>query len=258
MATHPPILYNSTLAAAIDAHAITIYTAASTGFAVGKNLVIGNEVLLLTKVDTTNHVHEVKRGMRGTAAVKHVSGAKVWLGAPDKFGPNTKNGVEIAGYEGDLGVPKLPIGSRYIDPDTGYEYLLVDCGQAFVKGTWVCVDPDGGAILLSGITKGRVGLVVEAVSTSDKYAWVMVVGSFASACMTCTVTTDVLLAANAATPGSVIAASTCSGCDVIVHNASCTADVTSGATGTCAITGTWYGTAYLSNPWVSGVEDVVS
>lgn len=250
MADFPATPYQTTLSAALDASAITIYTAASTGFAVGSYLVIGKEVLLLTAVDTTNHVHSVKRGMKGTQALAHASAAVVSLGTASVFGPNTKDGIELAGYTGALGTPKLPIGSKWVDPSTGYEYILCDSAAAYIVGEWVVITAAGAASQLAASSKGRVGVVVEAVGASDKLFWVLVVGSFASANFTSDVTTAMLLYAGTGTldwPTS--------GAGAYVRGVSCT---TAPSTATSPGLGGGVGTAYLNNPWVEPGDVFVS
>jgi len=247
MTTHPATPYQTTLAAALDASAVTISTAASTGFAVGKFLAIGNEVLELTAVDTTNHVHSVKRGMKGTQAVAHANAATVSMGAASAFGPNTKDGIEIAGYSGGaLGTPKLPIGSKWVDPATGYEYILCDSAAAYILGEWVVITPDGAASQLAATSKGRVGVVVEAVSASDKLFWVLVVGSFASCNLTSDVTTAIQLAAGTGTLDWPTSTAT-----PLVRGVSCT---TAPSTATSPGLGGGVGTCYLNNPWVDPAE----
>jgi hypothetical protein len=254
MANFPTTPYQTTLSAALGASDIVIKTAASTGFEAGKRLVIGKEVCLLTKVDTTNHTHEVKRGMAGTAAKAHASGAIVTLGTAATFGPVTKDGVAVAGYDGTVGsgAPmNLPIGSRFVDPDSGYEYLLCDSPNATLAvGDWVAISAAGAASALAVASRGRVGVVVEAPGASDRLFWVAVVGSF-SAQMHASVTsathlvTGVLMAA----PGT-----TCELGGYVIAGASVTAAPTTGI----LTTGLYYATVVLSNPYVQGVKGVTN
>jgi hypothetical protein len=69
MATFPTTPFQTTLSAAINASQATLKTAATTGFAADKYIVIGKEVMLLTAVDLTSGMHSVKRGMKGSKAV---------------------------------------------------------------------------------------------------------------------------------------------------------------------------------------------
>lgn len=252
MATHPATPYQTTLSAAMTADGNIVKSAASTGFAAGSYLVVGREVMLITTADTTNHTHAVKRGMKGTKAKTHPSGAIVTLGTATTFGNVTDDGIQIAGYVGDLGTPTLPIGSRYVDPETGYEYILCDSAAAYVVGEWVVITAAGAASQMSTTCKGRVGIVVDAVSASDKLFWAMVVGSFASALCASLVTTAGLLAANA---GYASLGTTCDGGDMIIHGATCT---TIPASAVCPISGAELATVYVCNPWVSGTDDITS
>ena len=258
MPTFPTTPFQTTLSSAMSASQSTLVTAATTGFAVDKHIVIGKEVMLLTAVDLTSGMHSVKRGMKGSKAVAHASGAIVTLGASSAFGPYSEEGVVIAGYTGGAinCTPTLPIGSRKIDQDTGYEYILCDTGQAFVAGTWVVISPAGEATLLNSTAKGRVGVVVEAPGSSDRLCWVMVVGSFSSAlfCHTAqaVTTASALLTASGTIPGALGGIpTTCDLQGTPVFNVTCTVALT---TSVCPITGSNAGTAYLNNPWTPGAS----
>ena len=251
MATHPSTPYQTTLSAALDASAVTIKTAASTGFAAGKHIVIGKEAMLLVEVDLTNHTHQVKRGMKGTAAQKHASGAIVSLGANTAFGPNSNDGVEVAGYVGDLNIKmKLPIGNRAVDPDTGYEYVLCDSAAAFVKGEWVVFTGAGAASQLAATSKGWVGIVAEAVGASDKLFWVLVKGICDFAMTSSDVTTAALLQSAA---GYVDIPSSAAG--AYVRRAACTV---APSTATSPALGGGIATVYLDNPWTDPGDAFVS
>jgi hypothetical protein len=193
--------------------------------------------------------------MKGSAAVKHQSGAIVSMGAASIFGPSTKDGIELSGYVGDYAAPKLPIGSRWIDPDTGYEYLAVKAAAAYVIGTWVNISTAGAGTILTNALKGRVGCLVEATSAANDIGWAMVVGSFASALCAHTagaVTTGTLLTASGTIPGALGAPTTCELQQTRVFGATCTAALT---TSVCPITGANVGTVYMSNPWSHGVVE---
>lgn len=257
MATFPTAPYQTTLSAALDANQVTILTAASTGFAIGKYVIIGKEAMLLVAVDTTNNVHSVKRGMKGTPAMPHASGAIVTLGASSAFGPVTNEGIVVAGYTGGgiNCVPTLPIGSRKIDPDTGYEYILCKSASAHVAGEWVSISVAGVSTILDSTTKGRVGVVVEAPGAASKLHWVMVVGSYSSALFAHTAgavtTATALLAASGTIPGALSAITTCNLQQTAVFNAINTSAITCGS---CPITGANPGTVYLNNPWTNGIS----
>jgi len=247
MATHPATPYQTSLSAAVTADSNTIKTAASTGFAVGSYVVVGREVMLLTTVDTTNHVHAVKRGMKGSQAKTHPSSAIVTLGTAGTFGNVTASGVEIAGYVGNLGTPTLPIGSRWVDPETGYEYILCDSGATYTLGEWVVISPAGAATILAATSQGRVGIVAETVSASDKLFWVMVVGTSADGYCSSAITTAAPVTAGA----GIVDASSSGVNNPVVRGVHCTADHAT----SCTIT---QATFYLNNPWVSAGDILVS
>src|SRR5689334_16388733 len=71
-----------------------------------------------------------------------------------------------------------PFGRRFIDPQTGSEYLLCDAQEAFDAGEWCVINGSGQASQLTSTSKGRVGIVVAAASSSDLAIWVQVVGSY--------------------------------------------------------------------------------
>lgn len=247
MANFPATPYQTTLSAAITADSLVLKTAASTGFVIGKYVVVGKEVMLLTEVDTSSHTHAVKRGMKGSAAVKHVSGAIVTMGAASVFGQVTDTGVEIAGYDGDFGTPKLPIGSRWADPDTGYEYILCDSGATYTVGEWVVISPAGAATILAATSQGRVGMVAETVGASDKLFWVLVVGTSALGYTGSDVTTAMPVTAGA----GILDTSTSGVNNPVVRGVSCTAAHATSCTVTQA-------TFYLNNPWVTIGDILVS
>jgi hypothetical protein len=252
MATFPSTPYQTTLAAAITASSTTIKTAASTGFVIGGMVVIGKEAIQLVTVDTTNHLHTVKRGMKGTASKGHQSGAIVTYGASSIFTPDTKGGIGIAGYDGVVGdnIPMtLPIGSRYVDPDTGYEYLLCDSPNATLAvGDWVAISADGAASDLAVATRGRVGIVTEVPGASDRLFWVMVVGKAYGQChANVTTATALVTGVLMAAPGT-----TCSLGSYVIYGASIAAAPTTGI----LTTGLYYTTVTISNPFVVGNKTI--
>jgi hypothetical protein len=241
---NPATPYQTTLASALDASSTTVYTAASTGFVKGSMIVIGKEAMLLTTCDTTNHKHLVKRGMKGTAAVKHASGAIVTFGAPSVFGQVTAAGVEIAGYaDGAInGVPTLPIGSRYVDPDTGYEYILCDSADTYAIYSWVVIDAVGGASVLATSSNGRVGVVIETVGASDKLFWVQVVGQATGYC-----TTDVTVGMAVTAAAGSIEASSSAATGARIFGLTCTTAHASSCTTQTAV-------FYLCNPFMNASD----
>lgn len=249
MATHPTTPYQTTTTAAMDASQITLKTTASTGFVAGKYVVIGKEAMLLTVVDTTNHTHSVKRGMKGSAAAKHPSGAIVTMGAGDVFGLAT-DGVEIAGYVGDIQAkPTLPIGSRFVDPNTGYEYLLVSSAAAHDIGDVVYLTAAHVSTALAVVCKGRVGVVVETVSAASKLHWVCVVGTVYAQITTATTAGAIVTGVKGFAVGT-----TCDLGGFVVNGVVLQAAATTGI----YTTGLTYAKVTLNNPWVSGVKSLYS
>jgi hypothetical protein len=181
----------------------------------------------------------------------------VTLGAAGVFGPYSEEGVVVAGYaDGAINcTPTLPIGSRKIDTDTGYEYILCSSAAAHVVGTWVNISVAGVSTILNSTLKGRVGVVVEAPGAASKLHWVMVVGSYNAALFAHTaaaVTTATNLCASGTIPGALGSQTTCDLQQTRIYGASCIVALTCGS---CPITGANPGTAYLNNPWSNGITD---
>jgi hypothetical protein len=244
-------LSSTTLSAALDNKAIEFAVSSTTGMsaasstAPGTILVVGAEAMLVKAIPVSGTV-QVMRGYNGTHARAHASGATVFFGAASQFsftmttpGPGYAS-LGVVGLAGDPGVLpsyRLPLGIRQMDPDTGYEYLLVDYQAVFAVGDWVVIDNAGLASAISTSSKGRVGVIVE-TTVSDNWGWALVVGSV-TAKFTSDVTTACVLKAGSAT----VDISNSTGGNVI-YGASCTAAPSSA---------TDLGTAYLSNPWVYGL-----
>jgi len=245
-------LSNTTLTNAIDASQNRFALASTTGISgLGSLttpqsvLVVGGEAMLVQSVPASGLV-EVIRGVGGRVR-KHAASTKVWIAAKTqidftRFGEDGLMG--LTGDPGASGLPfyRLPLGSRVVDPNTGYEYLLCDYQQVNAIGDWVAIDADGLATSLSTTTKGRVGIITE-VTVSDNWGWVGVVGSF-TAKHTSNVTTGCVLKAGSAT----VDISDSAGGNV-VFNATIT------VLGSSAND---LGTAYINNPWVYGLTtDIV-
>ena len=219
----------------------------------------------MTEIVGTTHV-VVMRGYAGTHARPHASGALVFSGTEDKFASKVPTGYAVAA-DG----PYLPLivlaGSsarafrilnnawvevsvtrlynvRCVDQATGYEYLLVETSAAVVVGEWVVITGAGNASQLAAASKGRVGIVIEAAASSDLAAWVIVVGSYASALTTSDVTTAADMIAG--TGAADILTSTGGN---IIWGAAATVNP---STATSPTLGGGVATVYLLNPWVSG------
>jgi len=250
MANFPAVPTNTTLSAALDANSRSVPLTSASGMVADALLVVGQELMLINSVDTTNNICYVQRGFSGTKAKKHESGSLVYYGAKSVFAIDEDRQISLTGYDGDFGKPVLPIGSYWTDPDTGYEYLLCDTGAAFEAGEWAIISAAGAAAAMTNTGKGRVGLCTEAVGASDKVAWFLVRGTYASAMMTSDVTTGATLATGT---NSVDLWSSANG--YRIFGATCT---TAPSTATSPTYGGGLGTVYLNHPWAPGVDDYVS
>lgn len=243
---------STTLSAAIDASQTRFAVGSTTGInglgsltSPQSMLVIGGEPMLVLNVPVAGVV-DVARGVDGRAR-KHGTTATVWFGAKTLFDVK-RNGedqlVGLAGDPGAAGLPfyRLPLGVKVMDPNTGYEYRMVDYQAVFAIGDWVAITAAGLASALSTTTKGRIGIITE-VTSSDNWGWVLVSGS-ATASHTSDVTTGCVLKAGTAT----VDLSSSAGGN-IVFNATIT------VLGSSAND---LGTAYIDNPWCYGLTtDIV-
>lgn len=230
----------------------TVNVTSATGIAAGSVLCVGSELMLVTGVAGTGLT--VQRGYDGTQSQPHLSGAIVYAGTASSFKVSQQfnmgsQRVAAAQVTGQFAMPDLalPTGSRVIDPNTGFEYVVVDCQSALTIGEWVGIDGNGLGTTLSTATKGRVGIIVETIGSSDTLALAIVVGTFASALFSSSVTTAVAqLLADAQYP----TLGTSAGGNVI-FNATCTV-APSTATSPGGLTSAGVGTAYIYNPWCMG------
>jgi hypothetical protein len=114
------------------------------------------------------------------------------------------------------------LGSRWVDSTTGYEYVVVDCQQAFVAGEFVYIDHANLATrLVDNAANGRVGVIVAAVSASDTKAFAQIYGLFEGAPGTSGVATSKFLAVPAGTSdiGAVGAVNTSDAAGIVIHGA---------------------------------------
>lgn len=143
-----------------------------------------------------------------------------------------------------------PFGRRFIDPANGNEYLLCDAQEAFDAGEWCVINGSGQASQLTSTSKGRVGIVTAAASSSDLAVWVQVVGQYAGGYCSSAVTTGGMLIAPATTDVGIVTEMTSTDANVIFGAAATTAAVSTVSPTTF---GTCTATFYLNNPWVTGV-----
>ena len=262
-----PALSSTTLGAALDgitsgatSTAVRVTVASSTGMAAATTttpatvLVVGNEAMTVTAVINSTTV-DVQRGRLGTVATPHANGTTVYFNSatgsisqPQQFA--TQALVGLSAPVSTAGLPQFTtvVGSKAMDPNTGYVYMLVDVQAAMTVGDWCVIDANGLASALAASSKGRVGILVETIAASDTLSWVMVEGTYASASFTSDVTTAALLAAGVGRP-TLYALTTTDG--NLIFGATCTGAPST--TVSTAITG-GIGTAYIANPWVMGVD----
>lgn len=267
-------LNNTTTAGAISKTALSvIMTALPSNMAKGFIMVVDEEAFLINDFNTDTKQVNFQRGWAGTRGdVEHASGQVAWLDKPELFYQNQPTGKATAANEkasprivlpaanpNMLGAeawrivndswvkidPRRVKNHRCFDPDTGYEYLLVGCAADLVDGEFVVVDPDGAASALATTSKGRVAIMVEAVTgSSTALSWALVVGKYANALTTSTVTTAADLIA-----GTGCANILSSDGGNIIWGAACTV---APSTTTSPSIGDGLATVYVSNPWVSG------
>ena len=239
-----------------DDRSITL--TASTNVVDNMVMVIGQEMVRIITANTTSNVHTVRRGIEGTRAVKHLDLTAAYVAVRADFSM-VGGRPAVVGYSGSLGEHvkmALPLGALYKDPDTGYEYRLVDCQTSFAIGEWVTIDDRGLALQLIQAAIGRVGIIIDTVSGSDTLAWALVAGVFRNACVSSDVTSATDLAASTSATGYPSFAD--SDTDVIVHNARATAVVATSVGTSPLVTGVGGNTVLLDHPWINGASDFVS
>lgn len=183
----PIVPPSTTLSAAMTRTQRLVSLASGTGIAVGMFLIIGSEIVLVqTLVKSDGSIIEVERGQNGTSAKPHVSGLPVYLSStanPPAYTFASKNGRATVKNDITNALPDfpMPLGSTVVDPDTGYEYVVVDVSEAMVVGEWVVISADGAASPLNAASIGRVGIITQTIGASDTLALALVAGKYAGA-----------------------------------------------------------------------------
>lgn len=262
---------NITISEAMTRTALEVAVSSVSGITVGMLAAVNREVMLVNRIDSTNVKVGVQRGYAGTTSRKHASGSVMWVDKAEYFSMDPPPSGQATLTE-EIATPRIVLPASYaspearmfrivndswvevdtqrlanhytFDPDTGYEYLLVDCQAAFQVGEWVVVDPEGLATQLAAASKGRVAIIVETVSASDTLSWAIVAGKYASALTTSDVTSAADLIAG--TGAADILTST--GGNIIWGAAATTAP----STATSPSLGGAVATVYVHRPWVSG------
>lgn len=234
----------------------TITLTATTSLLADDTLILGREFIRILSVDTTANTVEVRRGVDGTASVKHLDGAAAYAGRTTEF-THAAGRAARAGYSGSLGVDvkmAYPVGSESVDPSTGYVYCLVDCQKSMTIGEWVTIDGNGLASQMIAGAIGRVGVIIDTITASDELAWALVAGSFDNVVLSSDVTSATVLACSTSATGypSFLDSNT----DEIIHNARATAVLATSVGTSPLVTGIGGNTVFLDHPWVTGNAEV--
>lgn len=117
----------TTLAAALSAPSgspSTVSLASGSTVAVGQILYVDREAMQVTATTATATIFVVTRGVQGTAAAAHISGAVVYSGPPNYFNASS-SGIEVSGACTASAQPATP-------------YIYLQSGSIYVcaSGTW--------------------------------------------------------------------------------------------------------------------------
>lgn len=180
-------LNSSTLSETLAEDTVNFTVGSTANVTVGNLLAIlgtaGLEMVSVEEIPVSGRV-VVSRGVAGTRALSHPSGAKFFIGAPDAFktvaGTSPNEFIRLVGVQGafpDYAVP----GTRAKD-GAGNEYVMVDLTATVVPGASVLISKDGAftASVLESTSVGDVGIVVED-ATSAQWAWAIIKGFYAHA-----------------------------------------------------------------------------
>lgn len=172
------ILNTSTLSEALTKDLQEFIVASTGSISVGQFLAIvgtgGLEIVKVQEIPVSGRV-KVMRGVAGTKARPHASGAKFFIGDPDDFAQVRSNAAALLGDSGALPEYCLP-GVRAVD-GAGNEYIMVELTQTVTPGATVLISKDGNytAAVLTSTGEGNVGVMAEG-SSSDQYAWAQIRG----------------------------------------------------------------------------------
>jgi hypothetical protein len=177
---------STTLSAALTATAKTFTVASATGFAAGSFAFVDAELMAITAVSST--LITVQRGVNGTAAVGHASGAVIYAGLPTYFSAFDPSGPCTAVNETALPriVPKS--GSVYDCKDSEWvlyarggirEYSMgrTDGGTTYTSSGAITVKP--GLVLLG--SGGALAMTLAAPTTQQNGMTMIILASTAQA-----------------------------------------------------------------------------
>jgi hypothetical protein len=245
-------LASTTLSVALSKEDNDFTVGATTNVSVGNLLVVRGEAMSVKAIPVSGRVI-VTRGVSGTRAVPHKSGAKVWIGAPDKFKTVKDNASAIIGDNGTLPDFCLP-GTRAKD-DAGNEFVMVDLTATIYGGATVGISNDGeftAAVLKGGTHQGAVGVLMEP-GTSNQWAWAQIYGlnSYAQVKTTAAFTSDSIATATTtvSTPSVGLNATTLTTATLYLIHGMFIVSAGTSATSATSATGQ-YGSVWLNYPYV--------
>lgn len=177
-----PVTYlnSSTLSEALDKEKVEFAVGSTANISVGDLLVITDsvpEACRVRGIPISGRV-QVIRGANGTEARSHLSGAKFWIGSPEKFKAIRDNMVAVLGNPTYGNLPDYVLPGLRARDARGNEFIMVDATASVYGGVTVAISNDGAytaAVLDAGVSQGAVGLMVEE-ATSDQWAWAQIYG----------------------------------------------------------------------------------
>lgn len=177
-----PVTYlnSSTLSEALDKEKVEFAVGSTANISVGDLLVITDsvpEACRVRGIPISGRV-QVIRGANGTEARSHLSGAKFWIGSPEKFKAIRDNMVAVLGNPTYGNLPDYVLPGLRARDGRGNEFIMVDSTYNAYSGIACLISNDGNftaAPCKGGSGQGAVGVFVEE-ATSDQWAWAQIYG----------------------------------------------------------------------------------
>lgn len=176
------IFNTSTLSEAVSKDLNEFAVASTANISIGQVLAVrgtaGLEMMRVQDIPISGRV-KCARGVMGTKALAHKSGARFFIGDHDDFisieGASPSEFIRLTGDSGDIPSYALP-GTEAWD-GAGNKYVCVELTATVVPGATVLISKDGNftASVLTSTGVGSVGVMAEG-ATSDQYAWAQVYG----------------------------------------------------------------------------------
>jgi hypothetical protein len=251
-------LNTSTLSEAVSKDANEFTVGSTTNIVVDDLLVfLGGEAMKVQAIPVAGRV-QVRRGVSGTRALSYPSGAKFFIGSPDKFKQIRDNAAAIIGDNGTLPDYCLP-GIRGRD-SVGNEYIMVDLTGSAVLGATVVFSRDGNftASIITSTSRGSVGILTEG-GTSNQWVWAQVYGAHAHAKLVigsslATSLGELQGATSVSTPSVGLlgrsSSQRSSNADAPIHGMYLTGAATTASTATCTSETGFYAPVWLEYPWM--------